>query len=68
MGWGRGAESRPPGEQGTDQILGVRGWEGGQKGKPQKQLEIQVSEVGVLGEPEKTRAERGGGQEQVWGQ
>lgn len=34
-----------------DQILGVGGWGWGQKGKPEEQLGIHVSEMGGLGEP-----------------
>lgn len=36
-------------------FLELGGGVGSQKGKPEQQLGIQVSEVGVLGEPGKTR-------------
>lgn len=53
MGWGRGGRKQTTkGSGNKDQILGVGGWGWGQKGKPEEQLGIHVSEVGGgLGEP-----------------
>lgn len=39
----------------------------GQKGKPEEQLGVQVSEVGILGEPGKARAKEGVRGESRWG-
>lgn len=59
-GWGAGREQTIRGSGNKDQILGIGGgvgW-GGQKGKPEEQLGIQVSEMRGLGEPgESNRAE-----------